>query len=124
MKIKIADIHDIENLYELNELFENETSKEEMEEFIKHNDREIICIAYADDVAAGFCTGLIINSICYKNCRLDIESLYVKEEYRNKGIGKALIGFMEQEASSRNIKHFHISTNKKNSTALITIFSF
>jgi len=88
-----------------------------MVKFLKQNDHEIICIAYADDVAAGYCTALIINSICYKNCRLDIESLYVREEYRNKGIGKALISFMEKEASARNITHFHISTSEKNTVA-------
>jgi ribosomal protein S18 acetylase RimI-like enzyme len=114
MYIKIADINDLENLYELNRLFENETTKEQMEKYIKQNNHEIICIAYLDNIAVGYCTGLIIKSVCYKNCRVDIESLFVKEEYRRKGIGKALMTFMEKEAVSRNILHFHIITNKKN----------
>ena len=88
MNIKLASINDIANLYELNRLFDNDSSKEEMENFIKNNDREIICIAYIDNIAVGFCTGLIIKSICYKNCRLDIESLYVKEEYRKMALEK------------------------------------
>jgi ribosomal protein S18 acetylase RimI-like enzyme len=45
---------------------------------------------------------------------LDIEALYVKEEYRQKGIGRALIEFMEKEAYLKNIFHFHIVTNEKN----------
>ena len=114
MYIKIADINDLENLYELNKLFENETTKEQMEKYIKQNNHEIICIAYLDNIAVGYCTGLIIKSVCYKNCRVDIESLFVKVEYRRKGIGKALMTFMEKEAISRNILHFHIITNKKN----------
>jgi GNAT superfamily N-acetyltransferase len=62
-------------------------------------------------------TGLIIKSVCYGSCRLDIESLFIKEEYRKKGIGKALIKFMEKEAREKNILHFHINTNMKNKTA-------
>ena len=114
MYIKIADINDLENLYELNKLFENETTKEQMEKYIKQNNHEIICIAYLDNIAVGYCTGLMIKSICYKNSRLDIESLYVKEEYRRKGIGKALIKFMEKETLLKNILHYHIITNKEN----------
>jgi len=117
MTVKIAGANDIDNLFELNRLFDNETTKEEMAKSIRQNDHEIICIAYVDNVAAGFCTGLIIGSICYQNRRLDIEALYVREEYRNKGTGKALINFLEKEALSRNIKHFHISTNEKNIVA-------
>jgi ribosomal protein S18 acetylase RimI-like enzyme len=114
MDIRIANTNDIENLYELNKLFKNENSKENMEKYISKNNQEIICIAYVDNSAVGYCTGIIIKSICYKNCRLDIESLFVKEKYRNKGIENKLINFMEKEAKSKNILHFHISTNKNN----------
>ena len=118
MTIKIADLNDIENLFELNKLMGNETLKEEMEKNIKINDREIICIAYIGNIAVGYCTGLIIKSICYKNSRLDIESLYVKEEYRKKGIGEALIKFLEKEAKIKNILHFHIITDNNNGKAI------
>ena len=118
MNIKIVEDEDIENLYELNKLFENDNTKEKMHDFIKNNNHEIICIAYIDNIAVGFCTGLIIKSICYKNSRLDIETLFVKKEYRNKGIGKELIKFMEKIAVSKNIMHFHIITNENNVNAL------
>lgn len=117
MFIKIADKKDLDNIFKLNELFENSTTKEEMGKYLDKNTNEIICIAYMDNTAAGYCTGLIIKSICHKNSRLDMESLFVKEEYRRKGIGKALINFMEKEALSRNIAHFHLTTNKENRNA-------
>ena len=85
MDIKIADINDIEGLFELNKLFNNDTSIEKMKNFMEINDHEIICIAYIENIPIGYCTGLIIKSICYTNARLDIESLYVKEKFRNKG---------------------------------------
>ena len=113
MEIKIANKNDIENLFELNRLKGNETEREEMEKYLDSNHYEIICIAYIGNVSVGYCTGLIIKSICYKNGRLDIESLYVKEEYRKKGIGEALIKFIEKEAMAKGINHFHIVTDNE-----------
>ena len=46
LTIKIADVTDLENLYKLNQLFDNDTTKDTIEENIKSNDREVICIAY------------------------------------------------------------------------------
>lgn len=108
MVIKIADENDLENIFELNRLFKNETTIEEMTDHINKNINEIICIAYLNDIAVGYCVGLIIKSICNKNCRLDIEALFVKEEYRQNGIGKELLKFIEKEAFKKNIFHFHI----------------
>ena len=118
MNIKIADKNDTENLFELNKLFENDTTKEEMDLFFEQDNNEIICIAYSDNIPVGYCTGLIIKSICYKNKRMDIEALFVKKEYRHKGIGNELIKFMEKEALSRKINHFHINANKNNIEAI------
>jgi len=117
MKLKIADISDVDNLYELNKALGNETTKEAMENFLDKNNHEIVCIAYIDNAAVGYCAGLIIKSICHKDSRMEVESLFVREDYRNKGIGKALIDFVEKEASSKNITHFHINTGKGNTSA-------
>ena len=118
MKIKIVELTDLDNLYELNRLFDNETTKEKIEELIKTNDREIICIAYDNSFAIGYCSGLIVKSICYNTGRMDIELLFVREEYRRNNIGMALVKFMEQEAIKRNLLHFHILTSGNNNAAL------
>jgi len=118
MKIKIAEITDLDNLYELNKLFGNETTKEKIKELIKTNDREIICIIYEGYRAVGFCSGLIVRSVCYNSGRMDIESLYVREEFRRKGIGEALIKFIEKEAIAKDIHHFHIITDENNFKAI------
>jgi len=114
INIKIVEKNDLDNLFELNILFKNNTTKKDMEIIFNQNNKEIICIAYFENIAVGYCTGLIIESICYKNKRMDIETLFVKEEYRQKGIGKKLIQFIEKEALLRNINHFHINTNTNN----------
>ena len=112
MKIKIAEKEDLIGLFELNSLFGNDNPIEKMEKHLIQNNSEIICIAYLNNMAVGYCAATIIESVCYKNNRLDIEVLFVKEEYRNKGIGKALINFIEKEALRLNLKHFHVSANK------------
>jgi len=114
MEIKIVENNDLEKLYELNNLFENNNTLEDMKKYFEQNNHEIICIAYLNNIAVGYCTGIIIKSICYKYKRLEIEALFVKEEYRQKGIGNALIKFIEKEALSKNIKHLHIQTNGEN----------
>ena len=118
MRIKIVDLTDLDNLYELNKLFENNTSKEVIEELIKTNDREIICMAYEDNIAVGFCSGLIVKSICYNTGRMEIESLFVRVEHRRKYVATELVKFMEQEAIKRNLYHFHILVNKDNISAI------
>jgi len=118
MNIKIADKNDIENIFILNKLFKNDNAIDEMNLYFENNKNEIICIAYIDNIPVGFCTGLVIKSICYKNKRMDIETLYVKEEYRQKGIGEKLIKYLEEEALLRDIKHFHIITNDENINAI------
>jgi ribosomal protein S18 acetylase RimI-like enzyme len=117
MNIKIVEITDIDNLFELNKAFGIETTKEKMKSLIESNTQEIICIAYINGVAVGYCTGLIIQSVCYNEKRMDIESLFVKEEYRKTGVGKALLEFIEKEAIAKKISHFHIITERVNMNA-------
>lgn len=113
MTIKIAGKSDVEGIYELNALFENDNTKDKIKKNIE-SAGEIVCIAYEGDKAVGFCVGLIVKTICYKNCRLDIETLFIKEAYRNKGIGKKLLQFMEKTALAKGITHFHLVTQQNN----------
>ena len=116
--IRIATINDVNDLFELNSLFGNITTIELMKKALVENELEIVCIAYVDSIAVGYCSGFIVKSICYSENRADIESLYVKEKYRGRGIGKALILFLEKEFTERGIYHFHNSTYSNNTTAL------
>ena len=81
MLIRAATVNDAEVLLELNSLFGNETTLGLLEQSILENDREIIGIAYIDNLAVGYCTGLVVKSMCYSSPRMDIETLYVKEKH-------------------------------------------
>lgn len=118
MEIRRAKPEDADELFHLNELFGNTTTLETIKESLTGNNREIVCIAYADGISAGYCTGLIMNSMCYSEKRVDIEALYVRDEYRRQGIGESLISCLEKEAVSQGIHHFHIITHSENIRAL------
>ena len=117
MEVRIATIDDISDLFELNALFENDTTLELMKASLIENDNEVVCIAHVNGVAAGYCCGLIIKSMCYSSIRVDIESLYVKDDYRGQGIGEALVKCLEEDVYARGIYHLHIITHSTNTKA-------
>jgi len=117
MEIRIATSADAKDLYKLNALFGNEASLKHITKSLAENNREIVCLAYANGVLAGYCAGLIVESACYDENRADIEALYVREEYRGRGIGRALIRHIENILASRGIRHFHITTYTDGKTA-------
>ena len=117
MMIREATVEDAEALFALNSLFENDSPVEMIRAGLLESDREIIVIAYLDDEAIAFGTGLIIKSICYRGRRMEVESLFVKENHRKRGVGKAVLDFLEQCAVSRGIYHFHINVRATNNAA-------
>jgi len=117
MIIRAATVGDADALFELNCLFENDATADVIRASLRKNEREIVVIAYMGDEAAGFCTGLITKSMSYRECRMDVESLFVKEHFRKRGIGKALLDFLEQSANSLGIRHFHINVAENNGAA-------
>jgi len=117
MEARIAAIGDLDGLFLLNALFGNETTKGAMRESLLESDREIACIALADGVAAGYITGLIAKSLCHAGARVDIEALFVREEFRGRGAGEALLNCLESEAASRGIRHFHLNVRADNRAA-------
>ncbi len=114
MEVRLATANDLDALFSLNELFENTTSKPIMKKSLEENINEVISIAFIDEVAVGYATAIIIKSICYIDNRVDIETLFVKEEYRKQGVGAALMQCLESEIISRGIFHFHLTTHRDN----------
>lgn len=118
MEIRRAKPQDAEELFRLNELFGNTTTLEAIKESLTENNREIVCIAYAGGISAGYCVGLIVDSMCYSEKRVYIEALYVRDGYRKQGIGEALISCIEKEALLQGISHIHITVHSENIRAL------
>ena len=114
MDVRIATIDDANDLYDLNTLFGNATTIDNIENSLMENNTEIVAIAFINGIVVGYCCGLIIKTMCYSEYRADVEALYVKEEYRRQGVGTALIRCMENAITDLDITHFHINTYSNN----------
>jgi len=117
-----AGIGDAPELKRLNDLFNGEGCNtvedvEDIEESLKHNEREIVCVAADGNDLVGFCCGQIFSSMCYPIDCAEITELFVMDGYRRQGIGKNLLQFTEDILIKRGAKHFHILTGDKNTAA-------
>lgn len=116
MIIKKIESEDIQNIYEMNEEF-NEvgaTTIEQMHKSLEDIPNEIVLIAYENDNAAGFICGKIHRSICYKDPAGEITEMYVRENYRRQGIAKALIAELEKVFASNGISEITLLTGSDN----------
>jgi len=94
---RAASIKDVPELKRLNDLFNGEgcNTLEDIEETLKYNEREIICVAADGNDLVGFCCSQFFRSMCYPiNCA-EITELFVMDGYRRQGIGKNLLQFTE-----------------------------
>ena len=118
IRIRVAAAADAPALFELNALFDNDTTLELLQRSLTENEREVVCIAELDGVAMGFCTALIMRSMCYAEPRADIEALYVKLEARRRGVAAALLRHTEEIFAAQGVRHFHVNTSSANVAAL------
>jgi len=114
MTIRKATVADADSLYILNQLFGNTTTVDDIKQSLIENHCEIVSIAFVDNKPVAFCSGIIIQSFCYRSPRMDIEALYVRDEFRKQGVGRALLRCLEKEARILGIHHFHILTHALN----------
>jgi len=117
MEIRLATVRDVDALFLLNALDGQVTTKEFMREMLLTNQQEFVCIALDNGFAVGYCTGLLIKSMCHHVHRGEVESIYVREEYRNRGVGKALLDLLEKQFTDIGVNHFHLTTKKVNFAA-------
>ena len=120
IEVRLAQVSDAPELKKLNDNF-NEgdcNSVEGIENSLKTNDMEIVCVAADGDKLAGFCCGQIQKSMCYSYDYAVITEFFVAEEYRRQGIGRRLLRATESHFNQRGISHFHVSTGDDNTAAL------
>lgn len=96
--IRQADYSDAAALFELNYLFNGEgvASQQQIEQSLQQNTREIIYIAYSDQIPIGFICAQIIDSFCYRDTTAQITELFVKEEFRRCQVATKLIHIMQK----------------------------
>ena len=78
------------------------------------NGNELVTVAKIDAHHAGFACTHIYDSICYRKPAAEITEIYVRERFRKRGIGKALIVYLEEQLSPLGLSDIIILTRKNN----------
>lgn len=88
---------------------------ENMVEYVKA-DKAIIVGACSDEDLVGFIW--LFKSTNQGEQRLHVNQIVIKEEYRNKGIGKQLMTEAEKQAKKNNITTLELNVIEENRAAL------
>ena len=133
MNIRKATINDLNKICDLNnELFELEIAnydstlvrewpytKYGIEYFTDMINNDYVIIAEDDDSVVGFLAGSINKQKSYELVQYgEIDCLYIKEEYRGKGIGKKFIDTFKEYCKSYNVDNFKVVASFKNKKAI------
>ena len=117
--IRRAAESDAPGLLRLNEKFNGKSmlSAEQIRLSLAVNDREDVFVAEQEGKLVGFCCVQIFQSFCYEVRYAEITELYVDDAYQRRGIGRELLGYVEQYYEDTDIKGFQLFTGGGNVSA-------
>jgi len=115
-----ATIDDVQDLVQLNILFNGSSdSATAMAERMTEPRRvETIIIARVNGKVAGFAALRIVPCVLYPTPHAELTELYVKEDYRQLGIGKRLVQYLEELALKKGADDLLVLTGADNLPAL------
>lgn len=116
---RMAQASDAPGLKILNDLFNGEGSNSlaQIEQSLKGNEQELVCVAVEGDRLVGFCCGQIFKSMCYSSHYGEVTELFVLASHRRQGVASRLMTFIESEFRQRGIHHFQLFTGRENNAA-------
>ena len=95
---------------------ESEDSREDLKYFILS---EVIYIAEVGDVPVGYICGEVnLKKAWYRENIASLTNLFVKKEYRKKGIGKYLVDYFKDDVLSRGISKIEVNVMSNNISAI------
>lgn len=114
--IRLAHPHDAAQLHTLNVVLNgaNLTTAKNIAHSLANNPHEIVCVAADGDTLAGFCCGQVFMSVCYRTPEAAVKELFVREDYRRRGIARRLLAFMEAEFIKRGVRDCFLVTGDDN----------
>ena len=97
-------------------------------DFKKNQDKVIAFVAEKDGSLIGFCLGYIETLDKWGRCYFDydfanIYDIYVKSEFRKKGLGKQMISLFELEAKNRGLTQITIKDVDTQNTSAKGLYS-
>ena len=118
--VRIATVNDAEQLNILNIEFngEGEASIDNIRDCLENNIQEVVIVAEEDDMLVGFVCVQLKRSFCYEDYMPEITEVYVRPEYRKRGIAGEMISFAEAYCSKKYPVHkYELLTGKENFVA-------
>lgn len=94
-----------------------EVSKQLFQEFISDDKLGKAWLIHLDEEIVGYVILTYIFSFEYKGRIAFLDELYIKENFRGKGIGKQTIDFIKEQASNQNIKLIYLEVENHNQNA-------
>lgn len=94
--------------------FNYKIAKENLIRFIKNKDLGFLWLIELDSETVGYVVLTYGFSFEYKGKDAFIDELYLKEYYRNQGIGKVTLNFLKHQAIISEINAIHLEVEKHN----------
>ncbi|MEK6897851.1 MAG: GNAT family N-acetyltransferase [Nanoarchaeota archaeon] len=129
MKIRIAKKEDFEQYLELNRKSLREYSKISLQkipinnkkikkefDFIFKNQRRFMLVSEENRIITGYLIWILLTDTFQKTGYVD--DLFIKKEFRKKGIAKELIKKFIKVAKNKGVKKFRLNVNVKNKKAI------
>ena len=113
-------MNDAAHLGMLNDEFngEGETTIENIKKSLISNHQEIVIVDDENGILTGFVCVQLKKSFCYDEYMPEITEVYVKPEYRNRGIASKMIDFAEDYCIKNYPLHkFELLTGSENAIA-------
>ena len=120
ISVRAAAAEDAQQLYELNCEFngEGETSLENIRASLETNAQELVIVAEEGGTLVGFACLQLKKSFCYDACMPEITELFVKPDFRKRGVASALMGYAEDYCRKNlNFRKIELLTGKSNTAA-------
>lgn len=118
--VRLATVDDAEQLDILNSEFNGngETTLETIKDSLLNNQQEVVIVADENVLLVGFVCIQIKKSFCYDDYMPEITEVYVRQEYRKRGIASEMIIFAEEYCSKKFPFHkYELLTGKDNFVA-------
>ncbi len=118
--VRRANVSDAEQLEELNNEFNGagQTSLENIRHSLSNNEREVVIVSDDEGELAGFACIQIKKSFCYDDCMPELTELFVRPQYRKRGVAGSLVSFAEDYCRRNfSVHKIELLTGENNTAA-------
>lgn len=118
--IRIADAGDAAQLLALNDEFNGagNATLEDVARSLRENRQEIVVVAEEAGELVGFACAQRKRSFCYAEQTAEITEVFVKPDFRRRGLARSMIAFAERHCADRfPVQTFELLTGARNRAA-------